>query len=399
MLICIAGKNEIAVFGLKLLLKKGISPHSIVAVTNKNDTGTHGWQPSFKKICLELNIAIVELQELYNQKDLIFISLEFDQIIRVEKFRSCSLYNLHFSLLPAYKGMFTSIFPILNGENKSGVTLHKIDNGIDTGDIIAQTCFELNFGITGLELYKLYLKHSKEVLEKNLDTIIGNNAVSFKQPLLGASYFSKSSIDFNRVHIDFNRTCFEVCNFVNAFTFRPYQLVRHKNYSLSKAISTEIKSFGKVGQVIEEDDMSIQLTTIDYNVILLKDCLEKILEVSSQNNLSQLVKFHENGFLLSDKNVHGWDSLIVASYNGSYDVAQYLVENRLIDINVVNNNGTSALMYAMTYACESNDLRVLAYLINKGANLFHTDYSMKDVFFYAKKYDNANVIDFLSQFK
>ena len=59
------------------------------------------------------------------------------EIIKTKNFKSNKLFNLHFSLLPSYKGMHTSAFPILNGEKYSGVTIHKIDNGIDTGDIIA----------------------------------------------------------------------------------------------------------------------------------------------------------------------------------------------------------------------------------------------------------------------
>lgn len=70
--------------------------------------------------------------------DLIFISLEFDKIVNPDLFKDARLYNIHFSLLPSYKGMYTSAIPILNGEEMVGVTFHEIDKGIDTGNIIAQ---------------------------------------------------------------------------------------------------------------------------------------------------------------------------------------------------------------------------------------------------------------------
>ena len=38
------------------------------------------------------------------------------------------------------------VIPIFNGEKYSGVTIHKIDNGIDTGEIIYQLKFKINFG-------------------------------------------------------------------------------------------------------------------------------------------------------------------------------------------------------------------------------------------------------------
>ena len=72
-----------------------------------------------------------------------FISLEYHRLIDPLKFVTSKLYNPHFSLLPAYKGMYTSALPLLNDEKDAGVTLHHIDSGIDTGDIIDQIIFPI----------------------------------------------------------------------------------------------------------------------------------------------------------------------------------------------------------------------------------------------------------------
>ncbi|MGH1376664.1 MAG: formyltransferase family protein [Alphaproteobacteria bacterium] len=45
-------------------------------------------------------------------------------------------YNLHPGLLPEYKGLLTPFHSALDGEKTVGQSLHKIDNGIDTGDIV-----------------------------------------------------------------------------------------------------------------------------------------------------------------------------------------------------------------------------------------------------------------------
>ena len=55
-------------------------------------------------------------------------------------------YLIFISLLPKYRGVFTSTNVILNNEKTTGVTFHKIDKGIDTGDIIGQKSFKLNYG-------------------------------------------------------------------------------------------------------------------------------------------------------------------------------------------------------------------------------------------------------------
>jgi methionyl-tRNA formyltransferase len=51
--------------------------------------------------------------------------------------------NLHSSLLPAYRGRAPVNWAILEGERELGATLHVIDEGVDTGDVVYQERFEL----------------------------------------------------------------------------------------------------------------------------------------------------------------------------------------------------------------------------------------------------------------
>lgn len=397
-MICIAGKNEIAIYGLKQLLDLGVDKNKIIALTNKTDNGIDSWQPSFKKYCQNEFIKILDLSDVYDIENLIFISLEFDRIIPVRNFKSNKLFNIHFSLLPAYKGMFTSILPIINGEKYSGVTLHKIDEGIDTGDIIAQIKFEIPFGTTGFELYKLYLQNSKIILSENLKYLLSNKFKSLPQSIMGSTYYSKKTINFKKLEIDFNKTCFEVCNYVNAFSFRPYQLLEFKGIKIAKSIATEKKSTSKPGLILEENDNSFLISTIDYDIVLLKDNLKVILNFAMTNDWQSIQVLKDIGYDLDEKNEKGWDALIVACYHGSIDVVKYLIDGNHADINTINNNGTSAAMYAMTYASNTNNLDILELLIKKGVNMKHKDYSDHDIFYYANKYGNKMVISALSNY-
>lgn len=191
MKICIAGKNQIAIDALKYLIENNIFPkQSLFGCINSTDNGINEWQPSFKYFCLVNNVKLLKLEELYLLEDLIFISLEFDKIIKPELFKTKKLFNIHFSLLPKYKGMYTSIMPILYDERKSGVTLHKIDAGIDTGEIINQISFNINLENNSYDLYRLYLIHSFELFKNNILDIIEDKVHSTTQPLIGSSYFS-----------------------------------------------------------------------------------------------------------------------------------------------------------------------------------------------------------------
>jgi len=242
MKICIAGKNQIAVNALRFFIeKKIISKEDLLVCLNKTDMGKDSWQPSLKLFAEKNDIKIVTLDELYPIENLIFISLEFDKIIHPQKFCSKKLYNNHFSLLPAYKGMYTSAIPILNGEKFSGVTLHLIDDGIDTGDIIDQEKFEIGINDTARDLYFKYLKYGEKIFKKNIFKILDGNINPFRQSALGSSYYSKYSIDFNNIKIDFNKTSFEIHNQIRAFIFEEYQLPEVLGKKVKKSILTNEK--------------------------------------------------------------------------------------------------------------------------------------------------------------
>ena len=197
--ICIAGKNQIAVDALNYLLNTlNFNKTNIFVCPNMNDPGFDTWQPSLRLLAEKQNIKIVDLDKIYNIENLIFISLEFDKIIKPDKFKTDNIFNIHFSLLPKYKGVYTSVFPILNGEEYSGVTLHKIDPGIDTGDIIAQKKFKIGINETARDLYFKYLQYGFVLFKENIVRLIENQFTLEQQPTLTSSYYSRKELDLKK---------------------------------------------------------------------------------------------------------------------------------------------------------------------------------------------------------
>ncbi|GAB4290232.1 MAG: hypothetical protein Kow0068_15690 [Marinilabiliales bacterium] len=266
MKICIAGKNQIAVNALRYLIEiKNISKKDLMVCINKTDDGKDSWQPSLKLFAVKNKIKLVTLDELYLIKNLIFISLEFDKIIRPQKFLTKQLYNIHFSLLPAYKGMYTSVFPILNGEKYYGVTLHLIDDGIDTGDIIDQEKFEIDINDTCRDLYFKYLEFGEKIFKKNISNILDGKITAYKQSAIGSSYYSKLSINFKKIEINFNKTSFEIHNQIRAFIFKEYQLPEVFGKKVKKSLLTNERISRNYRNIIEN---KIILSGIDgYKII------------------------------------------------------------------------------------------------------------------------------------
>lgn len=265
--ICIAGKNNIAVKSLEyLILSKIININDIFVCPIENDLGMDTWQLSLRKFAEVNNLKIIKLNELYDIENLVFISLEYDKIIKPSLFKTKKLFNIHFSHLPKYKGMFTSIWPILNGELRSGVTLHKIDSGIDTGDIIAQYKFDIDINDTARDLYFKYLDYGLQLFKDFIKNIVNNNYSYIKQPYLNSSYYSKNSIDFNNIKIDLIKTSFEIHNQIRAFIFPEYQLPMLNGHYLTKSELINEKIDAKY---YEKRGNKIILSGVDsYKVIL-----------------------------------------------------------------------------------------------------------------------------------
>jgi methionyl-tRNA formyltransferase len=77
-------------------------------------------------------------------------------------------WGIHASLLPKYAGGAPLNWAIINGEKETGVTLFRMDEGVDDGDIIAQKRFDIEYSDSIKEVYERATIVSKELLEEVL---------------------------------------------------------------------------------------------------------------------------------------------------------------------------------------------------------------------------------------
>lgn len=271
MKIVIAGKNNIAVECTKWLLSQQIINKSdLLVIFNKNDNGLGSFQQSFKKYSEENKLTNVSLQHIYNIKDLLFFSLEYDKIIEPSKFSSNKLFNIHFSLLPKYRGMYTSAWPILNDEKYSGTTLHEIDTGIDTGNIIDQQKFSIDTQDTSRDLYLKYINSGISIFKENFNALKKNQYKSEVQDEKTASYYSKHSIDYSNLVIDLNKTSHNISNQIRALNFKEFQIPMIYNNEIKTSETLLSRSNEKAGTIINNTDRFIDIATLDYDLRLYK---------------------------------------------------------------------------------------------------------------------------------
>lgn len=87
---------------------------------------------------------------------------------RVREIPKHGVWGLHSSLLPDYAGGAPLVWAIINGEKKTGVTLFKIDKGVDDGDIIFQSEIEIKNEDHIRHVLKKVTIESKKILIKAL---------------------------------------------------------------------------------------------------------------------------------------------------------------------------------------------------------------------------------------
>lgn len=266
--IVIAGKNDIAVNVTSYLVERlEIRP---AIICNKTETGADGFQHSLRLYGKRNNLVEYRLEDVYGIENLVFVSLEYDRLVSPDKFCNARLYNVHFSLLPAYKGVYTSVWPILNGEEYSGVTLHRIDKGIDTGDIIAQSRIAITEQMTSRDLYLEYNRVGTQLVIDNIRSVIEGTEKAVPQPTSGSSYYSKASIDFSQTELDCCEKAQQVSRRVRALCFPEYQYSQFNGQDIVACMITGNKSTHRPGTVIATDARMVEVSTEDYDVVLYK---------------------------------------------------------------------------------------------------------------------------------
>ena len=225
--IVICGKGRIATAALSFTVHYVAArrlPSRVAASANRDDPGRDTWQPSLLHSAERLGVPSVELADVESEPDLLLVSLEYDRLIRVERFASKRLFNIHFSALPRYRGVLTSIWPILNRESSVGVTLHYMSPRVDAGAIVAQAQSPLRSYMTSRQLYEVYLDEGLSLFQCWLPRLIDTLPAGTDQDEAQATLYTRKSMDPRQTEVDLSQDSATVVSFVRALSFPEYQL-------------------------------------------------------------------------------------------------------------------------------------------------------------------------------
>jgi len=148
--------------------------------------------------------------------------------------------NLHFSLLPQYRGAAPAQYALLHGVEKTGVTVFQLDKGMDTGPIFSQIEVDVDPQWRSFELLKVLAERGVEAVDQALEMIAQEKSPT---PQTGTPSFAPK-ISKQDAFIDFTKDSVTVVNAIRAYTYEPgaWSLWNSEPFKVSAAISAQAHS-------------------------------------------------------------------------------------------------------------------------------------------------------------
>ena len=184
------------------------------------------------------------------------------EIIEIPKF---GCFNFHGSILPKYRGAAPIQRAIIAGEKTTGVTVIKVDQGLDTGDIVLDTSIEISNEDTYQDLEKKLSQLSKNILPMFFEKLAANTKM-IPQDNMQATYAEK--INKTEAKIDWQDDAILINQKIRAFNPNPGAWFELDGKRIKIMGSKIIDKNGKPGEILTDEfiiacgSQAIQPTTL-----------------------------------------------------------------------------------------------------------------------------------------
>lgn len=280
------------IFGLPILKYLNENYNVIAVVCQPDKIGNRGkimYSP-IKEYALDNNINILQpeaikdsTEEILSLEPDIIITCAYGQIIPKEilEYPEYGCINVHASLLPKLRGGAPIHHAIIDGYDKTGITIMKMVSKMDAGDIISQKEIPIlesdNVGTLHDKLSLL----GKELLESTLPSILEGSIEAVKQNNEEVTYAWNITKEEERV--DYYKTTREVFNQIRGLNPFPgaYSILNGKRVKIWDSVMGEnVANPAICGEVINLYDDGIGIRTGNGEIII------KTLQLEGRNKMS-----------------------------------------------------------------------------------------------------------------
>ncbi len=230
------GTPDFSVGTLRELVKAGYEVVGVVSQPDKPKGRGKSLMPTpVKEAALELGLPVYQPKKVRDPEFMevlrelapeVIVVVAFGQIIpqSILELPTYGCINVHASLLPKYRGAAPIQWAVIDGEPESGVTIMKMDAGLDTGDMISKVVVPIEKDETGGSLFDKLSEAGAKLLVDTLPSIVDGTAVYEKQPEESTTPYAAmiqkqlGNIDWERPAVEIERLIRGLSPWPSAFT-------------------------------------------------------------------------------------------------------------------------------------------------------------------------------------
>ena len=279
MKIIFMGTPDFAVGTLRSLAEAGHEITLVVSQPDKPKGRGHAMVPTpVKVVAEELGIPVFQPVKIREAKDVlekteadVCVVAAFGQIIPASMLhmKKYGCINVHASLLPKYRGAAPIQWAVIDGEKESGVTIMQMDEGLDTGDMLAKAIVPLDEKETGGSLFDKLSEAGGRLCVETLAKLEKGEITPEKQGESPTAY--ASMLDKKMGNIDWNKSAVVIERLVRGLNPWP-SAYTHLDGKTLKIWACDVlpqsASKGESGEILEVTKDAIHVQTGDGILVL-----------------------------------------------------------------------------------------------------------------------------------
>ena len=279
MKIIFMGTPDFAVGTLRSLAEAGHEITLVVSQPDKPKGRGHAMVPTpVKVVAEELGIPVFQPVKIREAKDVlekteadVCVVAAFGQIIpaSILHMKKYGCINVHASLLPKYRGAAPIQWAVIDGEKESGVTIMQMDEGLDTGDMLAKAIVPLDEKETGGSLFDKLSEAGGRLCVETLAKLEKGEIIPEKQGESPTAY--ASMLDKKMGNIDWNKSAVVIERLVRGLNPWP-SAYTHLDGKTLKIWACDVlpqsASKGESGEILEVTKDAIHVQTGDGILVL-----------------------------------------------------------------------------------------------------------------------------------
>ena len=279
MKIIFMGTPDFAVGTLRSLAEAGHEITLVVSQPDKPKGRGHAMVPTpVKAVAEELGIPVFQPVKIREAKDVlekteadVCVVAAFGQIIpaSILHVKKYGCINVHASLLPKYRGAAPIQWAVIDGEKESGVTIMQMDEGLDTGDMLAKAIVPLDEKETGGSLFDKLSEAGGRLCVETLAKLEKGEITPEKQGESPTAY--ASMLDKKMGNIDWNKSAVVIERLVRGLNPWP-SAYTHLDGKTLKIWACDVlpqsASKGESGEILEVTKDAIHVQTGDGILVL-----------------------------------------------------------------------------------------------------------------------------------